>query len=383
MTGSGVPRALNVDDTPATRYLRGRSLRQAGFEVVDAANGGDALAALAVQAFDIVLLDVNLPDMMGYEVCRRIRANPATASIAVLQLSATHHEIGDRVSGLDAGADTYLVEPVPSEVLVATARALVRMRRAEHAVREHARELERKVVERTRRLELAVADMEAFTFSIAHDLRAPLRAIRGFADALGEEAADAPGTRAYVQRIAESVSRMDQLLADLLSYSRLSRETFGDEPVDLERLVREAVDRLRAQAPGAVQVQVESPLPAVQGYGPLIARIVDNLLGNACKFVGQGVTPHVRVRSDRRNGRVRLWIEDNGIGVPEQYRGRIFELFERLHTASAYPGTGVGLAIVQRAVERMGGACGVEASAEGSQFWVELPEAARVPAGSR
>lgn len=159
-----------------------------------------------------------------------------------------------------------------------------------------------------------------------------------------------------------------------MGYSRLSREEFVPEVVDPDEAVAEA---WRQVAEGSkAELSVERPLPKVHAHRTILLQVLANLLSNAIKFVAPGVEPRVRVRGERREGKVRLWVEDNGIGIAPEHQGRIFRVFERLHASGEYPGTGVGLAIVRRALERLGGQAGVESQpGRGSRFWIELPGA--------
>ncbi|GAB4559152.1 MAG: hypothetical protein Kow0047_04800 [Anaerolineae bacterium] len=233
--------------------------------------------------------------------------------------------------------------------------------------------------EANRRLAEVNAELEAFTFSVSHDLRAPLRAMSGFAEALLEDYGDRlddTGQR-YLTRIVEAAYRMDRMISDLLTVSRLSRAEIPLGPVALDHAVQEAVQLLREQIrdKGAV-VHVEEPMPVVRAHLATLVQVVENLLSNAIKFVAEGVRPEVSIWAELRSHLVRLWVEDNGIGVPPECRERIFQTFERAHAAETYPGSGVGLAIVRRAVTRMGGSVGVEPRPEGgSRFWIELARA--------
>jgi signal transduction histidine kinase len=246
-----------------------------------------------------------------------------------------------------------------------------RVSRAREEVLETAnRELERRVRERT-------ADLERFVHSVTHDLRAPLRAMEGFAHALLEDCGpqlDDMG-REYARRIAASASTMDALIRELLDYSRLSREDARPEDLPLAAVLRAALGKLEGEIrQRRASVEIAEPLPAVRAPGGLLLRVVSNLLDNALKFVSPGVAPRVRVGARAEGDRVRLWLADNGIGVPPEHRERIFRVFERLHGVETYPGLGMGLAYVQKAVERMGGAVGMEPEpGGGSRFWVELP----------
>lgn len=222
-------------------------------------------------------------------------------------------------------------------------------------------------------------ELDAFAHSVSHDLRAPLRAIRGFAESLLEDQADrldAEG-REDLHRIMASAERMHRLIEELLEYSRLGRREIRREPVPLDTTCAEVIADLAAQIGDCgAEVHLERPMPAVQAHRATLAQIVSNLVGNALKFVAPGVRPRVRLHAETRGDRVRLWVADNGIGIPREYQHAIFGVLRRLHPQSAYPGAGLGLSIVRRAAERLGGEVGVESrEGEGSRFWVDLPRA--------
>jgi signal transduction histidine kinase len=179
----------------------------------------------------------------------------------------------------------------------------------------------------------------------------------------------------YARRVAEAARRMDALVQDLLEYSRIGRVDIAQGPVPLGDLITEVLKDLEGEfTKQAVQVVVDPELPCVRGHRKTLARVLTNLLSNAAKFVAPGTEPRIKVRCEMRDAWVRLWIEDNGIGIPPEHLERVFGVFERLHKQKAYAGTGIGLAIVRKSMERMGGRVGVESEVgKGSRFWIELP----------
>ncbi len=230
-----------------------------------------------------------------------------------------------------------------------------------------------------RRVKLVAAngELEAFASTISHDLRAPLRAMQGMATALKQDfGPQLPAeARGYTDRIIDASERMDQLIQDLLAYSRINLGEFQLESVDLKSVVDETGRMLASmsQERNAV-VEVTGAFPPVWGNRALALQAISNLVMNALKFTAPGTVPQVTINGGAAGGRLRLAVSDSGIGIAPQYHERIFKMFERLHTAAEYPGTGVGLAIVQRAVARMGGTFGLESElGKGSCFWIELP----------
>jgi PAS domain S-box-containing protein len=257
------------------------------------------------------------------------------------------------------------------------ARDVTERKRAEAELKAVYATLEERVAERTQQLAEINAELDAFGYTVSHDLRAPLRAMHGFADALLEDFGPALGAHGqdYARRIVDAAHRMDQLIQDLLAYSRLSRSDLRPEPLALSDVVGDALRMLEheVRTRGAA-IDVVAPLGEVMAHHETLRSALVNLVGNALKFVAPGVTPRVRIWSEMRDAKRRLWVEDNGIGIDPQYQGTIFRVFQRLHGVETYPGTGIGLAIVRRGSERMGGRVGVESNgATGSRFWIELP----------
>jgi PAS domain S-box-containing protein len=239
-----------------------------------------------------------------------------------------------------------------------------------------AENLERAVEQRTASLREAVSQMEEFSYTVSHDLRAPARAMKCYAkivlDDFGETLT--PQAKDYLERIIRGGTRMDVLIRDVLTYSRLSRRELELHPVALDKVVSDVIQQYpQLQAPRA-QTTVRAPLLPVFGHEPSLAQAISNLLINAAKFVPAGEVPRITVRTESRGDNVRLWVQDNGNGIKPEHQHRIFGIFERLTTDPQYEGTGIGLAIVRKAVEKMGGAVGLESDGlTGSRFWIELP----------
>ncbi|HEY9526725.1 MAG TPA: ATP-binding protein, partial [Anaerolineales bacterium] len=227
----------------------------------------------------------------------------------------------------------------------------------------------------------AYADLEAFASSVSHDLRSPLATIRIFAEYLLKDYVDKFDARSLeaIRYIIESAREMSKMTEDILTYSRTSAADLELEPIALEVVVSRAADQLRAEFTGSdLQLDILRPLPTVRGHSTLLAQVVINLLTNAVKFMAPGMAPRIKVWTERRltpQSIVRLWIEDNGIGIAPGDQERIFRLFERGYVKNKYAGTGIGLAIVRRGIERMGGQVGLESTlGAGSRFWIDLPE---------
>jgi len=220
-------------------------------------------------------------------------------------------------------------------------------------------------------------ELEAFNYSIAHDLRSPLRSMSGFSQALLEDETTLLSARGleYAQRISRSARYMDTLLLDLLNYSRFARADVPPEVISLDAAIQDLLGIVEREIrERGVKVEVTSPLGQVYAHLPTLQQILSNLIGNSLKFQMPDRPPSMRIFTVPKEGRIRICVEDNGIGIAEEHHERIFGLFQRLHDVDKYPGTGIGLALVRKGTERMGGVAGVESKPGlGSCFWVELP----------
>ena len=362
---------INVDDSEQARYVRAHVLSRAGFIVHDAATGSECLKLIAEHAPDLVLLDVNLPDLHGIEVCRRIRSSPAGESVIVLQISASAVAAPQATAGLESGADAYLIEPVDPDVLVATVRALLRLRKAEgdlSAANERLNILNRE-------LQRSNEDLEQFAFAASHDLHEPLRTVASFASLL-EKTAGAKLTDVelkYLKYISEGARRMQALIDNLLTYSQVGQKPKSPQIVDLNAVLAWAIENLRKSICESEAEISSDPLPSVTGDMGQLGHVFQNLIGNAIKYARPGIKPVVRLSAVQENDHWLILVRDNGIGIDSAYFQSIFGALKRLH-GKEIPGTGLGLAVCRRVVEAHGGKIWVESMpGEGSTFCFTLP----------
>ena len=250
------------------------------------------------------------------------------------------------------------------------------LRHAHGLLADKAKHLESLVQQRTAKLQETIGELEAFSYSVAHDVRAPLRAMSGYAQELLKESKLSAEGRTYVERIQRAATRLDRLTQEVLSYSQLARAEIKLQPIDLDKLAHQIVEQYPELTAQCEHIEIRSPLLAVLGHEGFLTQGLANLLINACKFIEPGAAPKVVVRAEPLGEEVRVWVEDNGIGIAPEHKDRVFQMFGRIHPEKKYEGTGIGLAIVKKAVERMGGTVGYDSEpGKGSRFWLQLKSA--------
>ncbi|HWF46350.1 MAG TPA: ATP-binding protein [Bryobacteraceae bacterium] len=360
---------VNVDDHEPSRYAKRRTLTRAGFVVYDAGTGAEALQLVSQRSPDLVLLDVNLPDISGIEVCRSVKS--ANVSVMVLQISASAIAAPHAIKALNSGADAYLTEPVDPDVLVATVGALIRLRTAERDLAAANASLESS----NRELARSNDDLQQFAFVASHDLQEPLRTVSSFA-ALLERSAGSRLTeteRQFVRHIVDGADRMRILIRDLLHYSQVGQRPSSPEPVSLRAVLDVTIANLRELiAETGAEIEVDE-LPVVAGDQAQLGHVFQNLLSNALKYRREDVTPHIQIAAARQNTDWVIRIEDNGIGIDRRHWESVFAPFKRLHNQEI-AGTGIGLAVCRRVIEAHRGRIWVESRVgEGSTFRFTLP----------
>jgi len=365
-------KVLTVDDSETYLQELAGALRSDGYEVVLARCGEEALELLAVQPVDCILLDVMMPGIGGQETCRRVKSVPTMRDIPVIMLTA----LEDReamIQGLGAGADDYIAKSSDFEVLRARVLAQIRRKQFEdenRLIREKLLRRELEAMEARAARELAEAraalvgeleqknkELEAFSYSVSHDLRAPLRSIDGFSQALLEDHAGAldPTGQNYLRRVRTAAQRMGELIDDLLQLSRVGRATLQRAHIDLSALGRTVATALQRISPReTVRVSIADGLVA-EGDAGLLRVVLENILGNAWKFTTNTIDAAIELGVAAKDDSLVYFVRDNGAGFDMTYADKLFVPFQRLHTEAEFPGTGIGLATVQRIIERHGG----------------------------
>jgi two-component system sensor histidine kinase/response regulator len=365
------PKVLLVDDIEANMVALTALLEDLNCELVCANSGNEALRQLLRRDFAVMLLDVQMPGMNGYEVAKYARENPATREVPIIFLTAMHENEPSVLRGYGSGAVDFLFKPVHPHVLRAKVRIFLELYLSRRALAQEVQAHQRTLAE----LELSNTALRHFTDAASHDLRAPLRSIRAFLEALAHEASDRlePQARDYLERSRRAADRMDALLVSLLGYARLRRR-----PARVEVACREVVEHVWADLNERVATTEATlalgELPRVQGDPDRLYQLFLNLIGNALKFRRPDAAPRIVISSERRGSFWSFSVEDNGIGVEAGHRARIFAAFERLHEQSKFDGAGLGLAICQQIVEQHGGRIWMEpAPVQGARFCFELP----------
>ena len=381
---------LLVDDQPGKLIAHEAILQELGQNVVKAMSGRDALECLLKQDFAVILLDVNMPGMDGFETAELIRQRPRFEKTPIIFITAYNTSDIDRLKGYRLGAVDYMFLPVIAEVLKAKVSVFVELARQTQIIRRQAERLAFHNDEQARKLEViqqlnlelreANEQLEAFSYSVSHDLRAPLRSLQGFSEVLLEDYADKldEEARTYLERIKSATIQMEQLTRDLLQYCRVTREDMTPQPVAVDLLLKDVLSMNNFVSPPRAQLILRDGMLRVMANPTLLGQCLSNLINNAFKFAKPDVPARVEVwTEDNGDDRVRINVKDNGIGIDPAHHEKVFGLFERVGNVKEYEGTGIGLAIVARAVQRMGGRCGVDSQlGTGSRFWIELPAAA-------
>lgn len=375
------PSVLLVDDVEANLLALEALLEGMDCDLVRARGGNEALRELLRREFAVMLLDVQMPEIDGYEVARYARDNPVTREVPIIFLTARLHNEEGLLRGYGSGAVDYLHKPLDPTVLRAKVRVFLDLylsrRRLCDEIAAHQQTLSA--------LERANTALRHFTYAASHDLRAPLRAIRGFLETLSELAGAQLDTQArdYLDRCSRASQRMDSLLAALLVYAGLQKPSSPGD-VDLSQVLEHVRSDLAENISRTGATVSAGPLPKVWGDGDRLYQLLLNLVSNALKFRRADVPPSIRFTDASTRSELIVCVEDNGIGIESSDQRAIFEPFQRVFAQSQYEGSGLGLTICRQIVEQHGGRMWVESKrGEGSRFFFTLqPAAAQTAAGA-
>jgi two-component system, sensor histidine kinase and response regulator len=366
---------LLVDDDPVKRFALKTVLAPLGEVVVEASSGGDALRQLLRQDFAVVLLDVRMPMMDGFETAQLIRQRPRSELTPIIFVTALDQAETDMGRGYDLGAVDFVFAPVVPAILRAKVGAFVELYRAQQELRRYRTQLEQLVEERTTALTAVNLELEAFSYSVSHDLRAPLLAFDGLSQTLLEDYGGRLDNRGrdYLERMRRASQRMGSVFDGLQSLFRVTGGDIRRERVDLSAMAAEIVEEMRASSPDRrVAVEIDSEL-AVSADARLARIMLTNLISNAWKFTATKQDPAIEIGCEHVDGEARHFVRDNGVGFDMIYSHKLFGAFQRLHSQSEFPGVGIGLATVRRIVNRHGGRCWAEgAVGEGAAFYFVL-----------
>lgn len=381
---------LTVDDDPNNLAVVRDCLLELDYTILVAEDGESAVQRAAYAQPDLILLDIMMPGIDGYETCRRLKAMESTKEIPVIFMTALAETV-HKVKGLETGAVDYITKPFQREELLARIavhlhnRELTkRLKEANHALAEEIRQSQqtRKDIEalnidlkhHSEALESANRELESFSYSVSHDLRAPLRHMAGFSTILLESYGDKLDSDAItcIIRIGNAVNKMEHLIDSLLELSRISQTGLMRQWVDLSSIAAEIVAELQETSPQRnVRVEIAAGLGAMADLN-LMRAVLHNLLGNAWKYTEKVPSATVSFFSTEKGGQAIYCVRDNGVGFDMAYSDKLFGAFQRLH-GNEYEGSGIGLATVQRIIQRHGGTIWFESEpGKGASFYFTL-----------
>lgn len=347
------PKILIVDDRPENLVTLRRVLKDLDIELVEATSGNDALKATLHHNFALALLDIQMPGMDGYELASILREEEKTANLPFIFISAVYTDNLNVFKGYEKGAFSFITKPFQPEILINKVKFFVEKHQQEIALYELNNDLQKKNQE----LENINKELEAFSYSVSHDLRAPLRSINGYAAILKEDFDEELSREAkpVLDNIIRSALKMSDLIDSLLTLSRLGRKEKSRRKIDTRKLVEKVVDELQqAQGPFKAKILIED-LPAVEGDVELLKQVYVNLISNALKYSSKKEAPLIKIGAEQGEKAPVFYVQDNGAGFNMEYKSKLFGVFQRLHGAKEFEGIGIGLAIVKRIINSHGG----------------------------
>lgn len=355
---------LIVDDTPDNLRVLSAMLTNQGYEVRKALNGHRAIASAQSEPPDLILLDIKMPEMDGYEVCRQLKAAPKTREVPIIFISALDDAL-DKVRAFASGGVDYVTKPFQEAEVLARIEHQIRIQRLQHQLIEQNEELLR-----------SNRELEQFAYIVSHDLQQPLQSVTGFVrllqlkyeNTLDEIAQD------YLNRIHEIGGRMQRLIQDLLTYAQVDRQAEDQQLIDCNQILKQVLDNLQEAIATKQALITNDSLPTIYGDETQLIQLFQNLISNGIKFVPDNVTPAIHLSVVQQRDCWCIGVRDNGIGIKSEHLERIFEIFQRVHANQNYPGSGIGLATCKKIVERHNGQIWVESQPDkGTTFYFTFP----------
>jgi two-component system sensor histidine kinase/response regulator len=364
------PKILLVDDREENLIALERLLVDLDVELHKATNGNDALKITLHHDFALALLDIQMPGMDGYELAQILREEERTARLPFIFISAIYKDHVNIFKGYEKGAFSYLTKPFEPEVLINKVKFFIEKHEQEQALKNTQIILEERVKARTAELERSNADLEQFAYVASHDLQEPLRMVASYVELLQRKYKDKLDQDAndYIAFAVDGATRMKQLINDLLRFSRITK--LSDRvAVPMDEVLAQVLKDLKLALEEADAVVTSDPLPTVLADRTGMTQVLQNLVGNAIKFRAHDRRPEVHVSAAEDAHQWTFSVRDNGIGMEEKYTEKVFAIFGQLHSKATYPGTGIGLSMARKIVERSGGRIGFSSRlGEGTSF---------------
>jgi len=376
---------LIIDDKTANIFALEKLLERPERFFLDATNGEDGLKIALANKIDLIILDVQMPEMDGFEVANILKSNKRTKDIPILFASAEKKERHSIMKGFEEGAVDYLSKPLDPEVTKAKVAVLLKIQLQKRELIEKNRsleiadsqiqqlnsELQKNIVQ----LEVVNKELESFSYSISHDLQAPLRILNGHSAILLEDYGDTLDDEAkrLLGSIRRNTQKMNDLIKDLLKFSKSGRQEVEKSEIDTTKLVSTILLELETSTPPKATI-ILNPLLPVFADCSLVTQVWINLISNAIKYSAKKENPKIEIGSIQHENEVVHYVKDNGVGFDTAYADKLFGVFQRLHKASDFEGNGVGLAIVKRIISKHGGRVWAESKPnEGASFYFSLP----------
>lgn len=368
---SEVPKILAVDDRPENLIALDRLLKGLKIELIKAESGNEALMLTLHHDFALALIDIQMPEMDGYELAEHLRADENTRSIPFIFISAIYKDHINIFKGYETGAFSYITKPFEPEILLNKVRFFIDKYKQELALKQAHQKLEQHVTE----LHQANEELKSFSYSVSHDLRSPLRSITGFSQVLLEdynESLDEEGQK-LVSRIIHNSKKMSQLIDDILEFTKIGRQELYPRHINMKEMFSNVYEQLTENtADRKIEFNL-AELQDAEGDKVLMERLITNLISNAIKYTSNKDQAVIDVYGYKEDDEYVYVVKDNGAGFDDLYKGKLFGVFQRLHKATEFNGTGVGLAIAQRIVLHHRGRIWAEGKVgEGAAFYFTI-----------